>query len=147
MSADMMLVLTVVLIPVTWVGAYFWIADARERRAAREAANVQEADIVVNGGYRPSRLVLAEGRPLRLRITRTSDGESWWDDLEFPYARVARALAQGDTVTVDVGPLEPGEYALFSALGTMRGTLVIEGAPDGGLTLRPDPRGDGDPRA
>jgi plastocyanin domain-containing protein len=46
--------------------------------------------------------------------------------VEFPYARVLRELPEGKTVTVDVGPLEPGEYAFFSARGRMRGTLVIE---------------------
>lgn len=111
---------------VGWVGAYFWLADRREAREARARAGVQEASVLVNGGYHPARVVLKGGRPIRLRFTRTDDGESWWDDVEFPYARVLRELPEGETVTVDVGPLEPGEYAFFSARGRMRGTLVIE---------------------
>lgn len=126
MTADLIFALVVVVIPVIGVSAYFWRADREERRAPREPADVQVADILVNGGYQPARVVLASGRPLRLRFTRTHDGESWWDDLEFPYAGVLRELPEGETVTVDLGPLEPGEYTLFCGLGSMRGTLVIE---------------------
>ena len=118
-----------IVVVVGWVGAYFWRADRREARDGRAGSGVQEADILVNGGYHPARVVLKSGSPIRLRFTRTKDGESWWDDVEFPYARVLRELPEGGTVTVNVGPLEPGEYAFFSGMGRMRGTLVIE---DGG---------------
>lgn len=118
-----------ILAAVGWVGAYFWLADRREALEDRAADRVQELSILVNGGYHPARVVLKEGSPIRLRFTRTADGESWWDDVELPYARVLRELPEGETITVDIGPLEPGEYAFFGAGGKMRGTLVIEDVP------------------
>ncbi|MDP2958252.1 MAG: cupredoxin domain-containing protein [Longimicrobiales bacterium] len=131
MATDMTALYATVLVAVGWVGAYFWLTDRREAREGRVGAGVQEANILVNGGYHPARVVLKRGSPIRLRFTRTEDGESWWDDVEFPYARVLRELAEGETVTVDVGPLEPGEYAFFSGKGRMRGTLVIEDGIEG----------------
>lgn len=139
MTSDLSVVLVAVVLPVVTVCAYFWRAGMQERRAAREAADIREAHILVNGGYHPSRIVLPGRRPLRLNFVRTRDGESWWDDLAFPYAGVRRELPEGGTVTLEVGPLEPGEYALFCGLGSMRGTLVIEDGPavdDGVEVLR-----------
>ena len=120
------------VIAVGWVAAYFWQSDRREAREERtRPEDVQEVSVVVNGGYHPERVALRRGRPIRLHVKRTHDGESWWDDLDFPYARVLRELPEGETVTVDIGPLEPGEYAFFSGMGKMRGTLVIEGEGEG----------------
>lgn len=125
MSPDLILTLAVILPPIAAVAAYMAWADVRERRAARVATPFENADILVNGAFRPARLVLAGGRPLRLRFTRAEDDESWWDDLEFPYVRIRRTLPEGETITVDIRPLAPGEYAFFCAEGSKRGTLVI----------------------
>lgn len=128
MTTDMIAIYATVLVAVGWAAGYFWLADREEAREARaKDGEVQEVSVLVNGGYHPDRITLRRGRPIRLRFRRTNDGESWWDDLDFPYARVVRELPEGETVVVDVGPLEPGEYTFFSGLGTMRGTLVIEG--------------------
>lgn len=126
MSTDWIIIYGTIVIPVVGVALFFWRADRRERREAQDGPSPQEVDVTVNGGLHPSRIVLRAGRPIRLRFTRTNDGESWWDDVEFPYVRVRRELQEGETVILDVGVLEKGEYAFFSALGTMRGALVVE---------------------
>lgn len=120
----MTLALATVAVVAVWVTGYFWIADRREASAARRPP--QEVDVLVNGGCHPDRVVLRRGRPIRLRVSRTSDGESWWDDLEFPYARILREVPEGETITLDVAPLPAGEYAYFCGQGTMRGTLVVQ---------------------
>lgn len=38
----------------------------------------------------PNGVTLPPGVPIRLRFRRTNDGESWWDDVEFPYGRVCQ---------------------------------------------------------
>lgn len=126
MSMAWIIISGTIAIPVVGVALFFWRADRRERRETAAGPLPQEVDVTVNGGLHPSRIVVREGRPIRLRFTRTNDGESWWDDVEFPYVRVRRELQEGETVILDVGALEKGEYAFFSALGTMRGALVIE---------------------
>lgn len=131
MLTDLQLALVVALVPVAVVALYFWRVERREHRLRREASPPQEAEILVNGAFQPSRVVLRPGRPSRLHFTRTNDGESWWDDLQFPYARILRELPEGERVSVDVRPLEVGEYTYFCGRGTKRGTLVIEG-PDRG---------------
>lgn len=128
MKADMIAVFGTAIVAIGWAPVYFWLTGRKEAREARGiAGELQDVSVLVNGGYRPDRIALRRGRPIRLSFQRTYDGESWWDDLDFPYARVLRALPEGETVVVDVGPLEPGEYSFFSGLGTMRGTLVVEG--------------------
>lgn len=126
MTADLWTVLVVVLAPIVAVGGYFWRAERRERARLRRAYRPTVGEILVNGSCSPARLVLPSEEPLRLLITRTDDGEPWWDDFEFPYRRVKRELPEGETVVVDLQPLGPGEYAYFCAQGTKRGTLVVE---------------------
>jgi plastocyanin domain-containing protein len=126
MQTDLWVAIVVVLIPIVAVNAYFWRIERRDRRRARNLNPPQDAEILVNGACRPGRVVLRAGRPLRLHFSRTDDGEAWWDDLEFPYARIVRELPEGGRVTVDVRPLAVGEYTYFCAEGTKRGTLVIE---------------------
>jgi len=126
MPTDWIVIYGAIITPTLVVAVFFWRADRRERRGAQAGLRPQEVDVRVNGGFHPARVVLREGRPIQLRFTRTNDGESWWDDVEFPYGRLRRELQEGETVTLDVGALEEGEYAFFSALGTMRGALVIE---------------------
>jgi len=126
--ADLTVAYATTLIVVGWLGGYFWLADRKEGRESR--APVQEMDVLVNRGFHPARVVLTGGRPIRLHFTRVRDGESWWDDLEFPYGRVRREIPEGKTITVDLGVLDPGEYAFFGGEGAIRGTLVVEGERD-----------------
>lgn len=126
MSPDLIVVLVTVLVVLGWVGGGLWLADRREARERRRRCAPQVADIEVDGGFSPSRPKASPGRPVRLRFRRAEDGDSSWDDVEFPYAWVREHLPEGGTATLDLAPLEPGEYAFFGAGRTMRGTLVVE---------------------
>lgn len=126
MSLEWITMLTTILIPPAVVAGFFWRADRREMRARRAARRWQDAVVRVNGGLHPDRVLVGEGEPIRLRFSRADDGESWWDDVEFPYARVIRELPEGETVILEIRPLTAGEYAIFAGMGTMRGTLVVE---------------------
>lgn len=126
------LVVTVV-VAVGWVCGYFWLADRREACEARLRTPTQEVALLLDGGFHPRRVSVREGLPVRLRLTRTRDREGWWDDFEFPYRRIVHEMPEGQTVTVDVGALKAGEYAIFCAQGTLRGTLEAGGRPEGAL--------------
>ncbi|GMV05242.1 MAG: hypothetical protein AMXMBFR53_15210 [Gemmatimonadota bacterium] len=126
MSSELFAILVTVLVPPLVVGVYFWRADRREARRRRDGWEWQEVDVRVNGGISPSRVSVREGQPIRLRFIRDDDGESWWDDIEFPYTRIRRELPEGESVTLELAPLRAGDYALFAALGTMRGTVQVE---------------------
>lgn len=132
MSTDWIVLYVTVLLALGWAALYFGRADWRDTREARARweRDRQNVNVLLNGGYHPERIVLRRGRPIRLHITRTDEGESAWIDFEFPYAGIVRELPEGETVTIDVGPLESGEYALFADMGSMRGTLVVEDEKD-----------------
>lgn len=146
MSTDMMVVYTSILIPVGWAAVHFGLAarrEVREERAWRER-NREVVDVVLNGGYHPERIVVHRGRPIRLNVTRTNDDVSGWIDFEFPYACILRDLPEDDTVTIDIEPLEPGEYTLFAASETVRGTLVVEAKHGGTRAKHLRPRASGE---
>ena len=64
MGADMIVALLSVFVPTAWVGGYFWLADRRERREGQPSEDVQEVPLLLNGGYRPTRVSVMEGRPI-----------------------------------------------------------------------------------
>jgi plastocyanin domain-containing protein len=125
MSTGMIEVFVSVLIPVAWMGAYFWMGDRTEARERSANADPQQVKILLDRAYRPSRVAVKTGRPIRLLVTNILDEEPCWDYLDFPYVRAAFELPAGETVAVDLPSLDPGEYTFFSGLGGQRGTLEV----------------------
>lgn len=126
MLADLAVALVTAAVAVGSVAVFFWKADREEARAARSRADLREVAYSVNGGFEPARVVLQGGPSIRLRVSRDHDGESWWDDLTFPYLRCLRELPEGASAVIEAGRLDPGEYLLFCDRGSKRGVLVVE---------------------
>ena len=134
-TPDLLLTLLVLAVAVGWAAAYFGIADQREARARRLPPATGR--VILNGGFRPGRLEVPAGRPLELHITRAGDGGNGWMDLDFPYIRIQGELAAGETATLLVPELEPGEYSIFADGGRLRAVLeVVNGSPPDSAGVR-----------
>lgn len=98
-----------------------------EKKGARLAASdgVQEADIVVKGGYTPDVLVVKAGQPVRLTFTR-QETASCSEMVLFPDFNKSAKLPPGERVAVEFTPERPGEYGFQCQMGMLRGKLVVE---------------------
>ena len=104
---------------------YFFLSERVGTRIAATAEGVQEALIVVKGGYTPDILVVKAGRPVRLSFNR-QETSSCSEMVLFPAFDKSARLPEGETVTIEFTPEQPGEYDFQCQMGMLRGKLIVE---------------------
>ncbi|RME49389.1 MAG: cupredoxin domain-containing protein [Caldilineae bacterium] len=104
-----------------------WFFFLSEKEGTRLAASngVQEANIVVKGGYTPDVLVVKAGQPVRLNFTR-QETASCSEMVLFPDFNRSAKLPTGETVTIEFTPEKPGEYDFQCQMGMLHGKLIVE---------------------
>lgn len=90
--------------------------------APAEASRV--IDVVVEGGYRPARILIDEGERVRLRFVRRDYGPCT-REIVFPQLGIRRTLPTNETVVVDLPALAAGEYDFHCGMRMIHGTLVV----------------------
>ena len=110
-----------------WVNWYFFLAARGTAHAAATPAvgGVQEVRITVHGGYEPSTVRVAAGKPVRLTFDR-QETSSCSEELVFPSFGLRRFLPAHQTTTVEVTPPAPGTYEFTCGMGMLHGRLVAE---------------------
>lgn len=111
-----------------WTGAVWWFFfGPRPGAAARTAVGgVQELEVVVQGGYSPSRIVVRRDQPVRLNFRRLETA-SCSERVIFPDFDIARKLPTNEVTTVEFTPDKDGTYTFSCGMGMYQGTLVVEG--------------------
>ncbi|HTN90376.1 MAG TPA: cupredoxin domain-containing protein [Sorangium sp.] len=100
-------------------------------RAAAEGAPapspqaVREIEIVVDGGYKPSRIVVAEGERVRLKLIRR-DYSPCSREIVFASLNIRRELPTDVPVVIDLPALSPGEVEFKCGMNMLRGVIVVE---------------------
>ncbi|HBA41157.1 MAG TPA: copper-transporting ATPase [Deltaproteobacteria bacterium] len=107
------------------VAWYFWFSKKKIAKAALTSAGVQEALIVVKGGYTPDLLVVQAGKPVRLKFNR-QESAACSEMLILPAFNKSAKLPEGETVPIEFVPTEPGEYEFSCQMGMFRGKLIVE---------------------
>ena len=125
MTADRWLVLFSGLGLVAFIVWFFWLKRSRGVRAAQTSGGYQEAMILVKGGYTPDTIIVRSGRPVRLNFRR-EETALCSDKVIFPDFEKSVELPTGQTVTVELLPKEPGEFAFACPMGMFRGRLIAE---------------------
>jgi len=103
---------------------YFFLSEKEGARVA-VSSGVQEANIVVKGGYTPDVLVVKAGRPVRLNFNR-QETASCSEMVLFPDFDKSAKLPPGEDVTIEFTPEEPGEYDFQCQMGMLHGKLIVE---------------------
>jgi len=122
------LVVTAAGIVVIAAAARFFFA----RRAATDvglADGVQEAVVVVRGGYSPAMVRATAGVPLRLVFDRQEDGDCS-SRVVFPDLGINRWLAPHARTTVEVPSGAAGSFEFACGMNMVHGTLVLEPGTD-----------------
>lgn len=108
------------------------------RRATRVPDGSQEATIVVDRGYVPSRIELEAGVLTRLRFERLEADPCTELLVCELLPSQHRLVARGETI-VSFTPATPGRYAFTCGMGIYSGELVVR--PGSQRALRPRPSG------
>ena len=146
MSAAQLVVTVAGLGLIAVLGRFFFRRP--EATTALETAGVQEARIVVRGGYTPAMVEARTGAPLRLTFDRQEDGDCS-ARVVFPELALSRFLPPFEQTVVEFTPTRPGRYAFTCGMNMLHGTLVVEGATvdaaggaTDGLAAKDEPVGD-----
>lgn len=125
MSADRWFVTLAGLVLVTFIVWFFWLKKSKGTAATITASGVQEAMILVKGGYTPDVVVVKAGRPVRLNFRREETAPCS-EMVLFPDLDRSARLPTGETVPVEFMPQQPGEYGFACQMGMFRGRLIVE---------------------
>ena len=104
---------------------YFFFSRTTGARAAVGTGGVQEAQIIVKGGYTPDVLVVKAGQPVRLNFLR-QETASCSEMVLFPDFDRSAKLPPGEVVPIEFTPQTPGEYEFTCQMGMFRGKLIVE---------------------
>jgi plastocyanin domain-containing protein len=117
----------VVLGGLTLVGVELWwfLGRKQQKRQATQSNGVQEVIITVDGGYRPDRVVVVAGQPVKLSFDR-HDSNSCLDELLIPDFGISAHLPMDRTTTVEFSPTKIGEYAFTCGMRMFRGVIEVK---------------------
>ncbi|MFF5209062.1 heavy metal translocating P-type ATPase [Streptosporangium sp. NPDC000396] len=110
----------------------------RRSRLAELRHGVQEAEIVVRGGYSPDVIRVRQGIPVRLVFDRRESGDCTSRVL-FPGFGVSRALPAFAKSVVELDPQRAGEYGFVCGMSMVHGRLIVEPADPGAGRTAEDP--------
>jgi len=103
---------------------YFWLSKPEAAKAATAAGGVQEAFIVVKGGYSPDTIQVEAGQPVRLMFNR-QESSPCSEKVVFDAFGLSADLPEGETVPVEFTPTAPGSYEFACQMGMLRGRVVV----------------------
>lgn len=100
---------------------WFWLYRPAEAALADEAVEIT----VENGVYQPARLRVAPQTAVTLRFLR-KDESPCAETVIFPDLDISTSLPVGKPTTVQLPPLEPGEYAFHCQMQMYRGVVKVD---------------------
>lgn len=103
---------------------YFWLSKPQGSLAAVGASGVQEAFIVVKGGYSPDTIRVEAGQPVKLVFNR-QEADPCSEKVVFDAFGVSADLPEGENVPIEFTPSDPGEYEFACQMGMLRGKVVV----------------------
>ena len=117
----------VVVTGVALIAAVNWwfFGESAALAATSTAQGVQEARIVVRGGYQPSTVRLKAGQKARLRFDR-QETAGCSEEIVFPGFGIKRFLPAHEETTIELQPLEPGQYEFTCGMSMLHGKLIVE---------------------
>jgi plastocyanin domain-containing protein len=125
MSQTQIIVIMIGFALTALIAWYFWFAPKAQTRAAVSETGAQEVAITVKGGYTPDVIVVQKGRPVRLTFTR-QESAACSEKVLFPDFNQSALLPEGEQITLEFTPDNPGEYGFQCQMGMLRGKLIVE---------------------
>ena len=108
------------------IGLEIWwfLLSKPKSRNAEAHDGIQEVNIIVDGGYEPSRVVVNAGQTVRLNFLRR-DKSSCLEQVVFPDFHIAQDLDLNQVTPVEFTPQKPGEYTFACGMNMFRGVVEV----------------------
>jgi plastocyanin domain-containing protein len=125
MTTAEILVLVAGMAGIVWVNWYFFLAGRAASAASIGAGGIQEAVIVVEGGYAPATIKVRRDQPIRLIFDRR-ETSSCSEEIVIPDFGIRRFLPPHERTAVDLPASGPGVHELTCGMSMLHGRLVVE---------------------
>ena len=114
------------------IGLVNWWFFGAERVVGSATLNrgIQQATVVVDGGYAPAVVQLTAGTPAQLVFDRRDEG-SCSEEVLFPDLGIRRFLPPHARTTIDLPPVAAGQYEFTCGMHMLRGRLEVLAASEG----------------
>ncbi|MBD2527872.1 cupredoxin domain-containing protein [Nostoc sp. FACHB-133] len=96
-------------------------------KAVKTPEGTQEATVTVEKGYKPERVIVEAGQPVKLDFQRHNLSKCF-DKLLIPDFDLAVDLAPNQTTSVEFTPKYPGEYQFTCGMKMYRGVVEVKPA-------------------
>ena len=103
---------------------YFWLSEPGSAKVATSVGGIQEAFVVVKGGYSPDTIQVEAGQPVRLMFNR-QESSPCSEKVVLDAFGVSADLPKGETVPVEFTPTTPGDYEFACQMGMIRGKVIV----------------------
>lgn len=108
------------------IGLELWWFLVSQTKAQKtiNTQGIQEATIIVDGGYQPNRLVVQAGQLVRLNFFR-QDPSHCLEKVLLPDFHIASDLKLNQVTSVEFTPQQPGEYQFTCGMNMFRGVVEV----------------------
>ncbi len=133
MTAAQVIVTLAGFFAIGWVNYYFfWAGRGSPVVAASDRPGPQRVRIEVKGGYTPSVVRVAAGRPVRLDFYR-DETAGCTEEVVLSDFGIRTFLPPFETTPVEFTPTKAGTYEFACGMGMVRGRIIAEqgGRPGG----------------
>jgi plastocyanin domain-containing protein len=85
---------------------------------------VREIEVIVQGGYQPSRIEVVVGEHVQLRFVRKESG-GCTREVVFPTLGIRKELPEGQPVVIYLPELKAGEYEFTCGMNMIKGKIIV----------------------
>lgn len=104
----------------------WWFLFSKTKAQQAEASQgIQELTITVDGGYKPSRVVVNSGQPVRLNFCRR-DPSSCLETVLLPDFHIAQELDLNHVTPIEFTPEKPGQYPFSCGMNMYHGVVEVQ---------------------
>ena len=124
LTTEKLVIDAVGLAAIAFTAWFFWFGKRKGVAAGVTSSGYQEAMILVKGGYSPDVIVVQAGKPVRLSFVR-QESAACSEMVLIPDFGKSAHLPEGETVSLEFLPREPGEHEFQCQMGMFRGTILV----------------------
>lgn len=125
MPLDKWVVLIGGVTAIAWLNWHFFAAARRTASARVTDSDVQEAVVVVRGGYDPAEIRVKAGLPARLIFDR-QDTSSCSEEVVLGAFGIRKTLPAHERTSVEIAAPAKGRYDITCGMNVIHGALVVE---------------------
>lgn len=120
MSIDKIVALILSISGILFTYWFFLMRNEKEVRALGDSI-----DIIVDGGYKPEIISIAQGKTTKINFFR-KDPSSCLEEVVLGDFKIRKFLPINEKVSIEITPKQKGEFSFSCGMGMFHGKLIVK---------------------